>query len=245
MTVQPSPDISSLHKEESGISHCDYHYFFTVISEISSKSEYENKYCHFSLSDFCKDEKSQGFVCDSEYIVDLRNMNDDKATLTELAEGLEKIFFVIQETSSMIVSKYAIGVLPITTKKDEAFDPKNCNTWNMSGILSKWETHKNEDFGQSGLVVLTAIDKGAVPSNYKDSMDQRGYAVHLLSKFCELIENNNDERLENLENQTYKKSTIAHALYIAYTLGDGKKIGTIPTPLHKSGKVHVVIHTML
>ena len=166
-------------------------------------------------------------------MVELRNLPDTKTALTKLISGLENVFSTVQK--SLKLTSYAIGLANITTAKKYDFDPKNCNTWNKNGISSKWELLKGKDYGQNGLIVLAAIDKQAIPSICQNSMDQLGYAKELHSKLHEYLKDIADERLKSLPNETYTKQSVAHVLYVAYTLSDEETTKDSQVSLYKSG----------
>ena len=166
-------------------------------------------------------------------MVELRYLPDTKTALTQLIKGLENVFSTVQK--SLKLTSYAIGLANITKAKKYVFDPKNCNTWNKNDISSKWELLKGKDYGQNGLIVLAAIDKQAVPLSYQNSMDQLGYAKELHSKLCEYLKDIPDERLQILPNETYAQQSVAHALYVAYTLSDEETTKDSHVSLYKSG----------
>ena len=167
-------------------------------------------------------------------MVELRYLPDTKTALTQLIRGLENVFSTVQKSSKL--TSYAIGLANITKAKKYVFDPKNCNTWNKNDISSKWELLKGKDYGQNGLIVLAAIDKEAVPLSYQNSMGQLGYAKELHSKLHKYLKDIPDERLKILPiNETYTKQTVAHVLYVAYTLSDEETTEDSQVSLYKSG----------
>ena len=105
------------------------------------------------------------------------------------------------------------------------FDPMNPNTWKKNGISSRWGTHRTEEYGKDGMIVLTAITKEAVLHRHQGSLlHQEQYTLALeqiLQHHYKLKKN--DPRFANntfTSGGTDGSKSIAYAVYIAFSLSD-------------------------
>ena len=106
-------------------------------------------------------------------------------------------------------------------KKSEAFDIENFETWDPTGIQSRWDTHKKKSYGKSGMLVMAAIDQESIPPDLKD-ITKEEYSLALeqaLLHQYKLFEP--DSRVANKsfkKGRTDEDKSEAYALYLAYRI---------------------------
>ena len=117
------------------------------------------------------------------------------------------------------VKEFYIGKTYIREKRK--FDIKNFETWDLTGIQSRWDTHKKKSYGESGMLVMAAIDQESIPSDLKH-ITKEEYSLALeqdLLHQYKLFEP--DPRVAN---KSFKKGRTdgdkspAYALYLTYRI---------------------------
>ena len=113
-------------------------------------------------------------------------------------------------------------------KKSEAFDIENHETWDLTGIQSRWDTHKKKSYGKSGMLVMAAIDQESIPPDLKD-ITKEEYSLALEQALLHQYKLFKPD--PRVVNETFKKGRTdgnkseAYGLYIAYRIAiDNEKL---------------------
>ena len=178
------------------------------------------------------------YVAQKECLIDLRNEEDIDVDIDIVKQSLvthcDETLTRLEEDSLRTINKFYIGKALITQRRKPRgkgfikFDPMDPNTWKKNGINSRWGTHRKEEYGRDGMIVLTAITKEAVlhrhQGNKKSLPHQEQYALALeqmLQHHYKLKKN--DPRFANntfTSGGSDKGKSIAYAVYIAFSMSD-------------------------
>ena len=174
------------------------------------------------------------YVAQKECLIDLRNEEDIDVVKQKLLCHCEEICTHLEENSLRTINKFYIGKALITQRRKPRgkgfikFDPMDPNTWKKNGISSRWGTHKKEDYGRDGMIVLTAITKEAVLHRHQGNkkslphQEQYGLALEQMLQHHYKLKKN-DPRFANntfTSGGSDKGKSIAYAVYIAFSLSD-------------------------
>ena len=174
------------------------------------------------------------YVAQKECLIDLRNETDIDVVKQKLVKHCNETLTRLEQESLCTIKKFYIGKTFITRRKNRQgrgyvmFDPMNPNTWKKNGISSRWGTHRTEEYGKDGMIVLTAITKEALlhrhQGNKESLLHQEQYTLALeqiLQHHYKLKKN--DTRFANntfTSGGTDGSKSIAYAVYIAFSLSD-------------------------
>ena len=133
----------------------------------------------------------------------------------------------IEIQSGKKVVKFYIGKTYVRQIKNRRFDAMNPNTWRKSGISSRWHHHRQEDYGENGMVVLTVVTKDDVPQQSIPTFKhQEMYALALEQQLIiHYAFIRGDKRLANISThpgmqQQEESRAIGYPIYMAFTLDD-------------------------
>lgn len=89
----------------------------------------------------------------------------DAAAVIEKNEGIEAAFIKVKSVVDVWTSKlpwkiklYHFGKSYLVRRMKNTFDPKKSDTWETSGIIRRFNYHKNKIYCKSALVVLAVVD---------------------------------------------------------------------------------------
>ena len=104
------------------------------------------------------------------------------------------------------------------------FNPLNHHTWKKNGISSRWGSHKHEDYGRDGLVVLGAITKQTVPERCRDRVHQEDFTLAMEQKLLHhYLLSHPDSRVVNdtfTAGRPPERNHYAYAVYMAFSYTD-------------------------
>ncbi len=151
-------------------------------------------------------------------------------TRGKLVKWLSDTLSAIEIMSGKRIVKFYIGKTSVHKRARTKFKSMNSNTWRKGRISSRWRHHKDQDYGRSGMVVLTVVSRRVVPA---DSIlafkHQELYALaleqQLITHYAYM---RGDQRLANesihLGHQSRDteddSGAIGHPIYVAYSLDD-------------------------
>ena len=151
----------------------------------------------------------------------------------KLKRKLEDTIQALQIESGRTIAKIYIGKTYILQKKKrgggrgyETFDPLDHSTWKKTGISSRWQFHKDEDYGRDGLVVLGAITRETMPERCRESgqVDQEDLALAMEQRLLHHYRlSHPDPRVVNKTfdtGKTTRQHCIAYAVYMAFRYED-------------------------
>ena len=152
-------------------------------------------------------------------------LKDLSTAVAAISGWLKETIAEIEFQSEMRVSRFYLGKTYVHRKKNAGFNKEDPSTWRKDGISSRWGTHKGEEYGKSGMVVLTIITKDRVPENVPPAFrHQQDYALAveqgLIMHFAYA------EKDQRLANETLHPGhrdvvgAIGYPLYMAYKLED-------------------------
>ena len=177
------------------------------------------------MEELCKGRK--GFVCDPEYLVDLKNATND--ILSKSIETCNKMLSQIQREKS--IEHFCFGVASVSVEKGKKFDQTDPATWNKRNIREKLDALDSYD----GLAVFTIISE--LPSSKRETLaNKQDYAISLLEELYQRCET---ERFgPKLEFKKKGSLSRAYVLFIAvmFTSHDNKSIENLQIFLTSPGK---------
>ena len=159
-------------------------------------------------------------------------LSDIRTAVEKLCWWLDTTVEYIECQSGKRISKFYIGKTYMHGCKGMKFDKDKPSTWLKKGIISRWGTHKNKDYGRSGMVVLTVITRDRVPKGVVEAFKhQQQYALALEQQLImHYAFAKRDHRLANETINIGKKKAdkgenevtgaVGYPLYIAYALED-------------------------
>ena len=170
---------------------------------------------------------TKSYACD--YMADITISDTVNKAQDILIQHVHNILDSIQIATDRTVDKYYIGKTFVTRRRKRSghgfmtFKHMDSNTWRKNGISSRWTTHKKEDYGRDGMVVLATVPKAAIPKHIK-SVHQEQYTLALEQKLLHhFLLTEADPRITNNTFGTGsigKKASVAYALYLAFRLSD-------------------------
>ena len=169
----------------------------------------------------------QSYACDK--LVDLTKSDTVDKAKDKLIGHVHGLLDDIERQTDKVVEKYYIGKTYVARRRKRAgngfmtFDHMDSNTWRKNGISSRWATHKKEDYGRDGMVVLATVPKAAIPKHVK-SIHQEQYTLALEQMLLHHFRlTKPDPRITNNTFGTGgigKKGSVAYALYMAFRLSE-------------------------
>ena len=131
----------------------------------------------------------------------------------------------IESESLSTIEKFYIGKAFIKQRRKPGgrgfikFDHMDTNTWKKNGIGSRWATHKKEEYGRDGLIVLTAISRDCVlQTNPHKKLHQEHFTLALEQTLIHHYRfKPNETRLENNSFNTGgvgSNKTKAYCVYV-------------------------------
>ena len=170
---------------------------------------------------------TKSYACDN--LVNITISDTVNKAQDILIQHVHNILDSIQIETDRRVDKYYIGKVSVTKRRKRsghgfmAFNHMDHKTWKKNGISSRWTTHKKEDYGRDGMVVLATVPKAAIPKHVK-SIHHEQYALALQQKLLHhFLLTEADPRITNNTFGTGsigKKGSVAYALYMAFRLSD-------------------------
>ena len=182
-----------------------------------------------TFEDIVKGKKT--YVAQQQCLVDLKgktNIEDIKSTLIRHCDNtLDRL----EKESLSKIEKFYVGKTFIQRRRKPrgkgfiTFNHMDPNTWKKNGISSRWGTHKKEDYGRDGLIVLAAITRDSVPqTNPAKTLDQEQFTLALEQTLLHHYRFKEGET--RLENNSFnsggmdKKQSKACCVYVAFKLSD-------------------------
>ena len=155
-----------------------------------------------------------------------------RTAVDRLSSWLDTTIQDIECQSEKRVRKFYIGKTYSQGRKNRNYNKNNPSTWRTGGISSRWRTHRKEEYGKSGMVVLTVITRDRVPKGaIKSFKSQQQYALALEQQLImHYAYERGDERLANETINPGKWKTdegggenkitgaIGYPIYMAYAL---------------------------
>ena len=171
----------------------------------------------------------QNYACDRDVLVDLTESDTVIKAEDKLIRHVHELLEDIEQQTGRIVEKYYIGKTFVTRRRKRGgkgfmtFNHMDPITWKKNGISSRWATHKKEDYGRDGMVVLATVPKAAMPKHVK-SVHQELYALALEQRLLHhFLLTEADPRITNntfRSGNIGKNASVAYALYLAFRLSD-------------------------
>ena len=158
---------------------------------------------------------NKGVVIDSTYMTDIQRKGFYEAR-DAVADTILAVFEDVEDQTNKTISEYYIGQTSISNESPVKDIP----------VLSKkWEEHKQHNYGQDGLLVLTAITDKHIPLKH-DSCESvvsvKQYTTALHQQLLHLFKIvNKDVRIVNEEfsdNPDEAEDTCTGVIYIVLTL---------------------------
>ena len=155
-----------------------------------------------------------------------------RTAVDRLSSWLDTTIQDIECQSEKRVRKFYIGKTYSQRHKKRNYNKNDPTTWRKAGISSRWRTHRKEEYGKSGMVVLTVITRDRVPKGaIKSFKNQQLYALALEQQLImHYAYERGDERLANETINPGKWKTdegggeneitgaIGYPIYMAYAL---------------------------
>ena len=155
-----------------------------------------------------------------------------RTAVDRLSSWLDTTIQDIECQSEKRVRKFYIGKTYSQRHKKRIYNKNDPTTWRKAGISSRWRTHRKEEYGKSGMVVLTVITRDRVPKGaIKSFKNQQQYALALEQQLImHYALERGDERLANETINPGKWKTdegggeneitgaIGYPIYMAYAL---------------------------
>ena len=162
-------------------------------------------------------------------LADIESERKVKHIKRKLVKQLESTINELELHSDRRIGKIYIGKTFIQRKRKPGggfmtFNPLNHNTWEKNGISSRWGSHKHEDYGRDGLVVLGAITKQTVPKKCRDRVHQEDFTLALEQKLLHhYLLSHPDSRVVNdtfTAGRPPERNHYAYAVYMAFSYTD-------------------------
>lgn len=171
------------------------------------------------------------YACDNT--VDIRRVSSIEQAKRKIVRHIDDCIQAIEiertdiEHIDMKVSEFYIGKTYIRRIKKRGggyskINPMDPETWRKDGIRSCWKYHRDQGYGEDGMVVLAVVTRGALPPNTTDSMYKEDYAIALEQQI--LHHYVFDAPHEKLVNETFNPGKLdddksaAYAIYMAFRL---------------------------
>lgn len=147
----------------------------------------------------------------------------------QLVQWIDDTLRDIETQSDKKVAKFYIGKTYTHQVRRRRFNPSDPTTWRKGGISSRWHHHKEQDYGKSGLVVLTNITRNIVPEQSTHAFKhQELYALaleqQLITHYAYI---KGDQRMANTsthpgmqQSRDDVSGAIGYPIYLAYALED-------------------------
>ena len=180
------------------------------------------------------EERKKNYVAQADCLVDLNGIRTWKEVQEKIIKHCEEILKKIEDQSKLKIEKFYIGKTYLKKKKKGSgfvpFNRMKPETWVCKGLNDRWFRHKQEDYGQDGMIVLSAVTKDQVihanPAVKKLDQEQFNLAIEqtLLHHF---MFKTGETRFANTTFESggiSKEKKPGHCLYVAFTLDDpGRK----------------------
>ena len=162
-------------------------------------------------------------------LADIRSEEEVKQIKRKLVNQLESTARELEFHSDRTISKLYIGKTFIQRRRKPGggfmiFNPLKHHTWRKNGISSRWGSHKHEDYGRDGLVVLGAITKQTVPKKCRDRVHQEDFTLALEQKLLHhYLLSHPDSRVVNATftaGRPPERNYYAYAVYMAFSYTD-------------------------
>ena len=162
-------------------------------------------------------------------LADIESERKVKHIKRKLVKQLESTINELELHSDRRIGKIYIGKTFIQRKRKPGggfmtFNPLNHNTWEKNGISSRWGSHKHEDYGRDGLVVLGAITKQTVPEKCRDRVHQEDFTLAMEQKLLHhYLLSHPDSRVVNdtfTAGRPPERNHYAYAVYMAFSYTD-------------------------
>lgn len=176
------------------------------------------------FDDICKKDAKPGYVLDC--YVSLQNRS--------IASAVNQVYNHITTCMARIcqgwdgnLKKFYIGKTHIKRHDKRKFDIENPTTWRLgNGINARYCGHIKEDHGRNGLIVVAVLTKESIPQScLSDSTitHQEEYALLLEKRLIQEFKKDPilHAKLANMTTdpgKTDKESSIAYAVYMAFTM---------------------------
>ena len=168
------------------------------------------------------------YVCayDDRMIVNLQGQSTEVARDTLIAKVKQILDLIEREglvrgKKTAKVNRFYIGKSYIRERKNQDFVLGDYETWSVAGIQKRWRQHQQEEYGESGMMVIAAIGQESIPRGVQDVTKEQ-YALALeqmLIHHYKLFKK--DDRIANdtfTSGRTDGNSSTAYALYMAYSI---------------------------
>ena len=155
-------------------------------------------------------------------LVDLAMGTSTTTMELKLIEQLNSTVRELEYHSCRRIDKIYIGKTYIPQSERTTFDHLNPDTWKMDGISSRWSSHRIQDYGRDGLVVLCAVIKENVPEGSRMSQEDLTLALEQKLLHHYLLDYP-DRRVINKTLTTghlAQRNHHAYAVYIAFRYAD-------------------------
>ena len=169
------------------------------------------------------------YVAQVECLVELKNKTIFEDIQRAIISHCEQTLSRIESESLSTIEKFYIGKAFIKQRRKPGgrgfikFDHMDTNTWKKNGIGSRWATHKKEEYGRDGLIVLTAISRDCVlQTNPHKKLHQEQFTLALEQTLIHHYRfKPNETRLENNSFNTGgvgSVKAVAYCIYVAFRL---------------------------
>ena len=160
----------------------------------------------------------QSYACDN--LIDITKIQDGGIQEAEwmLLEHLYRCVKSIETERGCKLKYFYIGKTNVRKRDNvRVFDHMNRATWKIDGgINSRWRSHKDTEYGQDGLVVLTVVTKEAIHPDVRENkpnFNQEDYALALEGRLIQ-----DCMRDPRLYNETCESGRRTSTTYIGYPL---------------------------
>ena len=189
------------------------------LTDIMASSTYSS-YGGSSFDELCNGRSH--YACDNT--VDIRRVSSIHKAKKRILKHIDDCMKAIEIGRGTKVSQFYIGKTYIHRVKKRGggynkIDPMDPQTWKKGGISAHWTTHREEDYGRGGMVVLAVITRDALPPN----TTKEEYALILEEKILRHYTLNAPH--EKLVNKSFKPGksdgdkSAAYAIYMAFRDG--------------------------
>ena len=136
----------------------------------------------------------------------------------------------IEQSRNRPVQHFYIGKTHIRARQDREFDPTDTTSWDMRGIMSRFQSHRQTHYGRDGLIVLAVVTRNSIPADCMDMqyiIHQEEYTLILERRLIERFTAAGDQRLANRgtdPGNTDHGASPAYVVYMTFTIDD-KAVG--------------------